>query len=405
MLGVYEFQPLYLITACLAAACGFQEPMSQEDDPVTTESLSSWLSLGWLKELPPSRLRHLLSIFGSPTEIIGASQELLIEAGLSLEQAVQVHGCLHDVRIGADVDKALAWCDQDRHIITLGDDAYPPLLRQIEDAPPFLFVHGALEALQMPQVAVVGSRRCSVDGREAATSLSVALARAGLTICSGMATGIDTLSHQAALGAAGMMVAVLGTGIDIVYPKSNAALARQIADNGALVSELPLGAEPIAGHFPRRNRIISGLSLGVVVVEAALRSGSLITARLAMEQNREVFAVPGSIRNPLARGCHRLIREGAMLIESAEQVIEQIGSLLEFQLQTTPAVAGSGSKQRTAPADHQQAAVLAVIGFDPVPLDILVERTGLSVEALHTLLLMLELEGWVSCHGGQYQRV
>lgn len=370
------------------------------------ETLSSWLALGWLSGLSPSRLRLLLGEFGTPAGIIAAGSEQLMALGLSKELSAQIRGCLDNTVLRADVERALSWCDEDRHIVTLADEAYPQLLRQIDDPPPFLFVHGSLKSLQLPQVAIVGSRRCSVDGREAAATLAAGLARAGLAICSGMATGIDSAAHQAALNADGITVAVLGTGADVVYPTANASLARQIVDNGALVSELPLGVGPIAGHFPRRNRIISGLSLGVVVVEAALRSGSLITARLAMEQSREVFAVPGSIRNPLVRGCHRLIREGVTLVESPEQVIEQIGALLEFQLQTIGHTAGSRPEDgcKAPPVDREQRAVLDAVGFDPVPLDIIVERTGLAVENLHSVLLMLELDGRLRCHGGCYQR-
>ena len=373
------------------------------------QALSHWLALGWLPGLSPARLRLLLTTFGSPAEIIAASDRQLQELGLGRELSVRIRGCLDDAPLWGDIDRALAWCDADRHIVTLDSEAYPGLLRQIDDPPPFLFVQGSVAALQMPQVAIVGSRRSSVDGREAAASLAAGLARAGLTICSGMAAGIDSVAHQAALAVGGCTVAVLGTGVDVIYPAGNAGLAREIAGNGALVSELPLGASPLAGHFPRRNRIISGLSLGVVIVEAALRSGSLITARLAMEQNREVFAVPGSIRNPLVRGCHSLIRDGVTLVESPEQVIEQLGALLEFQLQASRHAGDSGAEDASAdpvddPVDPGQRAVLEAVGFDPVPMDIIIERTGLAVETLHSLLLMLELDGRLRYCAGCYQR-
>lgn len=373
---------------------------------MTGPSLSCWLALGWLPGLSPSRLRLLLGAFGSPSGIIAASDRQLQELGLTRELSAAVRGCMDDATLRADIARALAWCDTDRHIVTLDSRDYPHLLRQIDDPPPFLFVHGSVAALQMPQVAMVGSRRSSVDGREAAASLAAGLARAGLVICSGMAAGVDSVAHQAALKAGGNTVAVLGTGVDVIYPSGNGELAREIAGNGALVSELPLGASPLAGHFPRRNRIISGLSLGVVIVEAALRSGTLITARLAMEQNREVCAVPGSIRNPLVRGCHSLIRDGVTLVESAEQVIEQLGGLLAFQLQAN---GRAGDAEPTGsidePSDPGQRTVLEALGFDPVPMDTIIQRTGLAVENLHSLLLMLELEGRVRYSAGFYQRV
>lgn len=378
--------------------------------PMSSESLAAWLALGWLRGLTPSTLRLLLATFGSPGGIIAADSRQLQELGLSAELSARVKGCLDDVSLRAEIDRALAWCGHDRHIVTLDSETYPDLLRQIDDPPPFLFVRGSVAALQLPQIAMVGSRRSSVDGREAAANLASGLVRAGLAICSGMAAGIDSVAHQAALAAGGSTVAVLGTGVDVVYPQGNAELAREVAANGALVSELPLGARPLAGHFPRRNRIISGLSLGVVIVEAALRSGTLITARLAMEQNREVFAVPGSIRNPLVRGCHSLIREGVTLVESAEQVIEQLGGLLAFQLQAFQLQARgcAGGVEQDAlddPADPGQRTVLEAVGFDPVSMDVLTQRTGLAVEHLHSLLLTLELEGRIRYSAGCYQRV
>lgn len=418
MPGWYGCRTLYLIVRCLAACLCFQggvryaaassgRPGSvRGGDPMSPPSLSCWLALGWLPGLSPSRLRLLLGVFGSPTKIIAASDRQLQELGLTRELSARVRGCMDDAALRADIERALAWCDSERHIVTLESEDYPDLLRQIDDPPPFIFVHGSIAALRLPQVAMVGSRRSSVDGKEAAASLAAGLARAGLTICSGMAAGIDSVAHQAALKAGGSTVAVLGTGVDVIYPQGNGALARDIVGNGALVSELPLGASPLAGHFPRRNRIISGLSLGVVIVEAALRSGTLITARLAMEQNREVFAVPGSIRNPLVRGCHSLIRDGVTLVESAEQVIEQLGGLLAFQLQANRR---AGDAESTGsiddPCDPGQRAVLEALGFDPVPMDTIIQRTGLAVENLHSLLLMLELEGRVRYSAGYYQRV
>ena len=283
------------------------------------------------------------------------------------------------------------------------DPRYPPLLKEIHDPPLLLFVVGQPEALLRPQIAIVGSRRCSVDGRRNTHSLARGLVAQGFSICSGLARGIDGAAHEAALEAAGVTVAVMGTGADQVYPVQHRKLACAIRTTGALVSELPLGSGAIASHFPKRNRIISGMSLGLVVVEAAPKSGTLISARLAMEQNRELFAVPGSIRNPLALGPHRLIQQGAHLIDSPEQIAEHLQGLLGYQLALLKGIAAKTAEPKPpAILPPDQVSLLEAMGFDPVSVETLVERTALPLNTVQTTLLNLELQGVVRMEAGHY---
>jgi len=308
----------------------------------------------------------------------------------------------------ACAESALQWSDlPDNEILTLADERYPSLLREISDPPPILFVRGNLHALSVPQIAVVGSRRSSVDGRDNTASFASAIVNQGLSVCSGLATGIDTAAHKAALDAGGITVGVVGTGIDLIYPRNNAVLAARILENGALVSELPLGYPPLSVNFPRRNRIISGLSVGVLVVEAALQSGSLITARMAMEQNREVFAVPGSIRNPLSRGCHRLIKDGATLVESPEDLWGHLGAILDAAMEygadsrgcsIVPANRGRSGSALT----EAHLSIVRAMGYDPVSLEVLLKRTRMQVSELQSALLALELEGAIRVESGRY---
>ncbi len=302
------------------------------------------------------------------------------------------------------VEQDLAWLAQPgNHLISLQDPQYPPLLRDLPDAPPVLFVHGNPDVLQFPQLAIVGSRNPSVAGKQTAQAFAGCLASAGLAITSGLAIGIDAAAHAGALQADGITLAVTGTGLDRVYPAQHRELAHQIAQQGALVSEFPPGTPARVGHFPRRNRIISGLSVGTLVVEAALHSGSLITARQAAEQGREVFAIPGSIHNPLARGCHALIRQGAKLVETAQDIMEELASLIGA-LQPQPAT-DTQARAAAMALDQDYRYLLDNIGYDPVPVDLIVQRCGLSVEVISSMLLLLELEGYVlSAPGGRYYR-
>ncbi len=295
------------------------------------------------------------------------------------------------------------------HLLTPDDADYPELLRRIPDPPMTLYVQGDPAWLWHPQVAVIGSRNPTRGGRETARDFAATLARAGMVITSGLATGVDGCAHRAALQAGRPTVAVVATGLDRCYPARHADLAAQIADHGALVSEFPLGTPPGRSRFPVRNRIISGLSLGVLVVEAGLRSGTLVTARHALEQGREVFAIPGSIHNPMAKGCHRLIKQGARLVETATEVLEELDGLaaelaesLRTRLQPT---VKETPETVTPPTDPDYHRLLEAMGHDPVGIDDLVLITGLTPEALSSMLLIMELEGLVeTMQGGLYCR-
>ena len=294
------------------------------------------------------------------------------------------------------------------HLLALDAPDYPPLVREAPGAPDALYVAGDVAALWQPQIAIVGSRNASHAGLADARSFARAFVAAGFAITSGLAEGIDAAAHAAALDAGGATIAVLGTGPDIVYPKRHRELAERIAANGALVSEFPPGTPGRPAHFPQRNRIIAGLALGTLVVEAGLRSGSLITARNASEQGRDVFAIPGSIHNPLARGCHRLIRDGATLVETADEVIEALGPLaarLGIHLRARLGASEPRASAPHAPRSADRAKLLRALGHETLGVDALVERTGLELQALSSLLLMLELEGEIAAErGGRYAR-
>lgn len=304
----------------------------------------------------------------------------------------------------ADQPAVRAWLEAPgNHLVALDDPRYPDLLRQIPDPPPVLYVHGDPELLGNLQLAIVGSRNPSRGGLENARAFASHLAGAGLTITSGLALGIDAEAHRGALAAGGTTIAVTGTGLDRVYPARHHDLAHAIAEHGALVSEFPPGTPPRPAHFPQRNRIISGLALGTLVVEAARRSGSLVTARHALEQGREVFAIPGSIHNPLARGCHALIRQGAKLVETAEDILEELGALAGAAV---PEHATRTSPEPPASLDPEYQRLLDALGHDPVSIDDLVRRSGLTAESVSSMLLILELQGYVAPEaGGRYARI
>jgi DNA processing protein len=304
------------------------------------------------------------------------------------------------------IDADLRWLDHEQHhFIPWQDARYPALLREVPDAPTALYVRGNIDCLCQPQLAMVGSRNPTPSGRDIAFEFAGELARCGLVITSGLAIGIDAACHRGAIAAQGLTVAVCGTGLDVIYPRSHDALADQIASHGALVSEFPLGTRALKLNFPRRNRIISGLALGTLVVEAALKSGSLITARLAAEQGREVFAIPGSIRNPIARGCHQLIREGTKLVESIEDVFSELGPLSVTLTRTREIPASAGSTTPDRALDKEYEILLDALGFELASVDQLVGRTGLKSGAVASMLLILELDGRVESHpGGVYVR-
>jgi DNA processing protein len=298
------------------------------------------------------------------------------------------------------VDQDMEWLDQpENHALTLRDDGYPPRLKEISNPPPVLFVKGHVDLLSEPQIAMVGSRNPSPVGLNTAIEFAQTLVTAGFVITSGMALGIDAASHQGALNVNGRTIAVAGTGLDRVYPARHKQLATQIVEHGALVSEFPLGTTAKANHFPRRNRIISGLSIGLLVVEAAQQSGSLITARLALEQNREVFAIPGSIHNPLARGCNALIRQGAKLVETAQDIFEELGQYNQSPIVQVPEI-------NQMLLDLEQQNLLKLIAYNPTTVDILVQESGWSAEVVSSMLLVLELQGYIAAAaGGSYFRI
>ena len=287
-------------------------------------------------------------------------------------------------------------------VLLCSDPDYPPLLRQISAAPPALYVLGSVAALSTPQLAMVGSRSPTPAGAATARDFAAFFARAGLTVTSGLAVGIDAASHEGALAGGGLTVAVCGAGLDRLYPAENALLAARIREHGALVSEFPPGTAPLRSNFPQRNRIISGLSLGTLVVEAARRSGSLITARLAGDAGREVFAIPGSIHSPLSRGCHQLLRAGAKLVEEAQDVLSELQIPLSKERLMTPP-----SPTAPAPAlDKEYEMLLDALGFAPATVDVLVARTRLKAESVASMLLILELGGRVAAlPGGRYGRI
>lgn len=298
------------------------------------------------------------------------------------------------------VEQDLRWLEQSGHLaVTLADPCYPMQLKEIADPPPLLFIRGNPDILALPQIAIVGSRNPSHLGVETATEFAKALAREGFVITSGLALGIDAAGHKGALQVQGYTIAVAGTGLDRVYPARHSSLATEIVNHGAMISEFPLGTGAKADHFPRRNRIISGLCVGLLVVEAAKQSGSLITARMALEQNREVFAIPGSIHNPLARGCNALIREGAKLVETARDILEELNQYNQHDEDIF-------TEFRQTTLDLEQQTLLNLIMFSPTSIDSLVENTALPVEIISSMLLVLELQGYVaSVSGGCYTRI
>lgn len=303
------------------------------------------------------------------------------------------------------VDQDLAWMNGiDCHIITPHHSAYPPLLKETHGAPPVLFVQGNVKLLARPQIAIVGSRNPTPIGCENAMKFAHHFSNVGFTVTSGLALGIDGAAHKGALLGVGNTIAVLGNGLDIIYPAIHRALAHEISNNGgALVSEFPIGTPPLHAHFPRRNRIISGLSVGILVVEATLNSGSLITAKAALDQGREVFAIPGSIHNPLAKGCHALIRQGAKLVETAEDVSEELGAILKYVIRSKEELANKPALTKNL--ERSEEALLSQVGYDCTPVDVVVMRTGLTAKAVSIMLLELELKGLVASVPGGYARL
>ncbi|MBI3147873.1 MAG: DNA-protecting protein DprA [Betaproteobacteria bacterium] len=355
---------------------------------------AAWARLLLTPGVGPRTAHALLRAFGSAETVLDASQ-----ASLSPIVGEELARALSEGPNAALLDHTLAWIDASgHHFLTWDDGQYPRALLQLPDPPPCLFYLGRPELLARPALAIVGSRNATAQGLENARGFAQALSQAGLTIVSGLAQGIDTAAHRGGLEGAGSSIAVLGTGIDRVYPAKNRDLAHRLAEQGGLLSEFPLGTPPTAGNFPRRNRLISGLSRGCLVIEATLNSGSLITARLALEQGREVFAVPGSIHSPFSKGPHRLLRDGAKLVETAQDVLEELGVLAARSPAEEPSPVEGVSKE------HER--LLAVLGHDPTTLDLLAQRSGLAVDQLAAWLLDLELSGRIQAlPGGFYQRL
>ena len=362
------------------------------------EELRAWLALLRAPQLGSSGVREAVSRHRS--------------AAAALVNTARASGTPDDLRealTSPDRDalaRDRAWLeDPAHHLLTFASEDYPSLLRDIPNPPAALFVVGDVTRLWSAQIAIVGARRASMAGLANARVFAKAFAEAGNTVTSGMAEGVDGAAHAAALDAGGSTIAVLGTGPDLVYPRQHTELARRIAAHGALVSEFPPGTPGRAEFFPRRNRIIAGLSLGTLVIEAGLKSGSLITARLAAEQGREVFALPGAIQNPLARGCHRLIRDGAKLVESADEVLDELrgmGALLAEGLRRRVAAPESVPHDSVHAVDPEYARLLGALDSAPAALDELIARTGLGAAALSSMLLVLELDGVVSAESGRY---
>jgi len=356
--------------------------------------LANWLKLTLTPGLGAAVLRKLLGHYGLPGNILAAPRDELLE--FIPRETLE--------RLGSDllnepIQASLAWADRPANaIVSLADTEYPRALLEITDPPPLLYCRGRLELLSCSSIAVVGSRNASAQGMRDASRFSRALADSGLTVVSGLALGIDAAAHRGSLPTPASTVAVLGTGVDVFYPRSNAGLAEEIAEKGLLVSEFPLGTAALPKNFPRRNRLISGLSLGCLVVEAAPASGSLITARSAAEQGREVFAIPGSIHSPFSKGCHALIKNGAKLVESAEDVLNELPQLNRHPDTSPP--------KDERPLHHAGDPLLWVMGFDPIDFDSLCVRAGLSASETSAQLLHLELAGKVAAlPGGFYQRL
>ncbi|PIE44942.1 MAG: DNA-protecting protein DprA [Gammaproteobacteria bacterium] len=396
-----------------------------------TDKLQAWCALWRTPRIGAKRFAAILKVFGTPENFFSASISQQKKAGIALDSKTQ-----KDVFVAAEAD--IAWLNHtpNGHIITLYDNDYPDQLRTIDDPPPLLFARGNIALLAEPQLAIVGSRSASHEGLENARQFAKYLTQNGIVITSGLATGIDGAAHHGALAAdsqlSGQTIAVMATGPDRIYPAKHQELAYRIIERGCIVTELPVVTPVVPHAFPRRNRMISGLSLGTLVVEAGLKSGSLITARTALEQNREVFAIPGSIHNPLARGCNHLIRNGAKLVETAKDIFEEIQpTLLTFVENEKSASLNNKPLNKTAKAeletgsdktggadsrvakddvfiagDPARQQLWQALSYEPQPVDILAQRSGLAANQVSSTLLILELAGYVSKYpGGRYQKI
>ncbi|NOX27191.1 MAG: DNA-protecting protein DprA [Gammaproteobacteria bacterium] len=373
-----------------------------DNTSLSENEIAHWLALNQTPGIGALTFLRLIEYFGNAYSVFSANTNELRHLGLRTNtlrslQKPDWH----------QVEQQQNWAAQHgNHIITSTSNAYPQLLLKINDPPPILFASGLVDTLKKPQIAVVGSRKPSPGGKLNAIELSHELGQLGLTITSGLAYGVDSLAHQGALNANAHTVAVLGSGLENIYPKRHQSLAHHIRENGTLVSELPPTAAPLSHHFPRRNRIISGLSLATLVIEASEKSGSLITAKLALEQGRDVMAVPGSIKNPMAAGCHQLINEGATLVGSAGDVVNNLNGFLlssQIDIDSTPGETPLSIQPKLTPLQHK---VLYSVDYDPTYIDNIVIQSGLTIEQVSSILLALELLGHVSsAAGGMYYRL
>jgi DNA processing protein len=369
---------------------------------LSEEEMLAWMALSRAPALEPAVLCQALDTSGGVLALLSATHAARQCAGLAAASSEFLSS-----RAAAPRAHERQWIRGLRHqIVPFTDPRYPGFLHSVARSPIALYVDGNVEVLNDPQLSIVGSRNPTPGGRETAFEFAATLAGCGLAITSGLAEGIDTAAHRGALSAQGITIAVLGSGVDVIYPRGNLSLSEEIGIQGAMVSEFPLGTPPRREHFPQRNRLIATLSLGTLVIEAARRSGSLITARMAGDHNRELFAVPGSIRNPLSRGCHELIRQGAKLTESTSDILSELNFSAFFD--------GPGRTRRRPAAapgieagmDKEHKILLDALGFDPVDLDLLVVRSGFKPEAVSSMMLILELEGHVqAAPGGRYSRV
>jgi len=411
---------------------------AQQPKPVDQLGLSYWLALWRVKGVGPVLYRELLERYQDPFEVFCRSPQELFKAGFSKIAVAEIQSFIRkepDSAIVKGVNADLLWLSRPHNsVITSLDPAYPPLLKAISDHPPLLFVCGSPELLSLPQIAIVGSRNASQQGMGIAGAFAGRLAESKVIPTSGLAFGIDSAAHRGALDVGLPTIAVVAHGMHKIYPAGNKALARKIARCGAVVSEFSIGTEARPAYFPRRNRIISGLSLGVLVVEAALKSGSLLTANFAAEQGREVFAVPGSIHNPLAKGCHGLIRQGAKLVETVEDIIEELAPLLGFQsdnITKADELEALASGQDTTKDSESAAAgghgllydgssveeelvevevsieeqfLLTNLTDVPISIDALVARSKYTVASVSSLLVQLQIKGLAQAVHGGYVR-
>ncbi|EEO28407.1 DNA-processing protein DprA [Oxalobacter paraformigenes] len=365
--------------------------------PYDKEELAAWIRLVLTPGIGIRTAHKMLTAYGLPQNIFMTSYREL-QRIVSPQIADAIYAPVPEA-ITEQIEKTQKWLEEPGNaILTLSDSNYPGLLLEIPDPPLMLYVKGRVELLSSPSIAIVGSRNATAQGRMDAKEFARSLSESGLTIISGLALGIDAAAHRGGLKGKGSTIAVVGTGADIVYPARNRELALQIAEEGCVISEFPLGTGPLASNFPRRNRVISGLSGGILVVEAAARSGSLITAKTAIDQGRDVFAIPGSIHSPLSRGCHELIRQGAKLVETSQDVLEE--------LKHYNSVSESSDRKMEPENTSLQEDILLQMGFDPVDSDTLCERCEIDAASLNVELLSLELAGEVeSLAGGFYRRL